>query len=152
MLRALLALVLVTTSASAFADSTQEKNRKVVLAFYELAFNKHQPKEAVAKYIGNKYIQHNPHVPNGTDAFTGYFEALFKKNPQAQVIFKHSLADKDLVALHLNFKLNNEDRGQAIIDLFRLENGKIIEHWDVIQDVPETTANGNTMFEGSNEK
>lgn len=139
-------------SLSAAAETVQDLNKKVVLDFYDLAFNKHKPTEAAKKYIGAKYIQHNPHVPNGAGAFYGYFEGHFKKNPESQAIIKRALADGDLVAIHVHSKESKDDLGRAVVDIFRLENGKIVEHFDVIQAVPAQTANGNTMFEGSKEK
>jgi len=123
-----------------------EKNKKLVRDFYEMAFNQHKPTEAAKKYIGDKYIQHNPHVPNGAAAFYGYFEGFFKEHPKSRVEIKRVLGDGDLVALHLNSKMDDKDRGKAIVDIFRVENGKIVEHWDVVQDVPEKAANENTMF------
>ncbi len=136
----------------ASGDNNVEANKKTVTDFYNLAFNNHKPTEAAKKYIGNKYIQHNPHVPNGAAAFYNYFEGHFKKNPQSKAIIHRVIGDGDLVALHLHSKENDADLGRAIVDIFRLENGKIVEHFDVIQDVPEKTANGNSMFEGSNNK
>ncbi|MEK2644912.1 nuclear transport factor 2 family protein [Bdellovibrio sp. BCCA] len=136
-------------SISAFAvgaTSNVEANKKLVRDFYEMAFNQHKPTEAAKKYIGSKYIQHNPYVPNGAEAFYSYFEKHFKENPKSHVEIKRVMGDGDLVALHLLSKQNDTDRGRAIVDIFRVENGKIVEHWDVIQDVPEKTANGNTMF------
>lgn len=152
---ALLAVTVLALSLGAFPllshaedeQTVEAKNKQVVLDFYDLAFNRHKPTEAAAKYIGDQYVQHNPDVPNGTEAFTGYFEGFFKENPQSHVVIAHVLADGDLVALHLNSKLNKADKGRAIVDIFRLKNGKIIEHWDVDQPVPATTANGNTMFD-----
>ncbi|KYG70656.1 hypothetical protein AZI85_01590 [Bdellovibrio bacteriovorus] len=142
-------------SVTAFAAKTQdaqkkeEANKKVVTEFYELAFNKHKPTEAAKKYIGDKYIQHNPHVPNGAAAFYNYFEGYFKENPKSHVKIYRAIADGDLVALHLHSKKDEKDLGRAIVDIFRVENGKIVEHFDVVQPVPAETANGNTMFEGS---
>ncbi|WP_413944392.1 ester cyclase [Bdellovibrio sp. HCB-162] len=136
-------------SMSAFAvgaASNVEANKKLVRDFYEMAFNQHKPTEAAKKYIGSKYIQHNPYVPNGAEAFYSYFEKHFKENPKSHVEIKRVIGDGDLVALHLLSKQNDTDRGRAIVDIFRVENGKIVEHWDVIQEVPEKTANGNTMF------
>jgi predicted SnoaL-like aldol condensation-catalyzing enzyme len=138
--------VALATAHPVFAGPIQEKNKKLVRDFYELAFNQHKPTEAAKKYIGDKYIQHNPNVPNGAEAFYTYFEAYFKQHPKSHVIFSHILADNDLVALHLNAKADEKDRGRAIVDIFRVENGKIVEHWDVVQDVPEKTVSGNSMF------
>ncbi len=145
-------LILSTlTSFSSYAGDLEVKNKKVVVDFYELAFNKHKPTEAAKKYIGNKYIQHNPFVPNGAPAFYNYFEQHFKENPESQALIKRVIAEGDLVVLHINSKQNKKDLGRAVIDIFRVEDGKIVEHWDVIQAVPEKTANGNTMFEGTKE-
>lgn len=131
---------------------TPAENKKIVVDFYELAFNKHKPTEAANLYIGDKYIQHNPRVPNGAEAFYTYFEDYFKKNPNARSVIHRTLAEGDLVALHVNSKASENDRGRAIVDIFRVENGKIVEHFDVVQEVPEKTANGNTMFDGTNSK
>lgn len=117
-----------------------------------MAFNHHQPTQSAKKYFGNKYIQHNPHVPNGALAFTKYFEEFFKQNSKAKVEMKRVLADGDLVAIHSHFKINSSDLGSAVVDIFRFEKGKIVEHWDVVQSVPEKMVNGNTMFDGMNEK
>ena len=128
------------------AETAAEQNKKLVRDFYELAFNQHKPTEAAKKYIGEKYIQHNPNVPNGAEAFYGYFEGFFKQHPKSHVDIKRILADGDLVALHLHSRIDENDRGRAIVDIFRIENGRIVEHWDVIQQVPEKAANTNTMF------
>lgn len=147
---AFLAILLLIAAHRTFGEepmkSTQEMNKKIVRDFYEMAFNQHKPTEAAKKYIGDKYIQHNPYVPNGAEAFYSYFERYFKENPKSHVVFAHVLADGDLVALHLNSKKDDQDLGRAIVDIFRVENGKIVEHWDVIQEVPSKTASGNTMF------
>ena len=124
----------------------QENNKKIVRDFYELAFNQHKPTEAAKRYIGGRYIQHNPHVPDGAEAFYSYFEGFFKEHPKSRVEIKRVLADGDLVVLHLHSITDEQDRGRAIVDVFRVEGGKIVEHWDVIQDVPEASANSNTMF------
>jgi predicted SnoaL-like aldol condensation-catalyzing enzyme len=142
----LMGLIVMSVAASAETLTVQEQNKKVVRDFYEMAFNQHKPTEAAKKYFGDKYIQHNPHVPNGAEAFTSYFETYFKQNPKSHVTFSHVLADGDLVALHLHSQQNEKDLGRAIVDIFRVENGKIVEHWDVVQSVPEKTVSGNSMF------
>lgn len=129
--------------------ATEEANARVVTAFYDLAFNQHKPTEAARLYIGDRYIQHNPMVPNGAEPFYSYFEGHFRENPQSRVTIHRVIADGDLVALHIHSQETPDDPGRAIVDIFRLENGKIIEHFDVIQAVPATTANGNTMFAGN---
>lgn len=128
------------------AETSTEANKRVVRDFYELAFNQHKPTEAAKKYIGEKYIQHNPYVPNGAEAFYGYFEGYFTEHPKSHVDIKRVLGDGDLVVLHLHSMIDEKDRGVAIVDIFRVEHGKIVEHWDVIQPIPEKAANNNTMF------
>lgn len=129
--------------------ATEEANASIVTAFYDLAFNQHKPTEAARLYIGDRYIQHNPMVPNGAEPFYSYFEGHFRENPQSRATIHRVIADGDLVALHIHSQETPDDPGRAIVDIFRLENGKIIEHFDVIQVVPTTTANGNTMFAGN---
>jgi predicted SnoaL-like aldol condensation-catalyzing enzyme len=111
-----------------------------------MAFNQHNPTEAAKRYIGDRYIQHNPYVPDGAAAFYGYFESFFAAHPQSRVEIKRVIAEGDLVVLHLHSRTDDQDRGRAIVDIFRIENGKIVEHWDVVQDVPAKSANSNTMF------
>ena len=123
-----------------------DQNKKFVHDFYDLAFNQHKPREAATLYIGDQYIQHNPFVPNGVAPFVEHFEGYFKEHPKSHVVFSHIVAEGDLVVLHLNSKADEKDRGRAIVDIFRVESGKIVEHWDVAQVVPEKTASGNTMF------
>lgn len=123
-----------------------DQNKKLVHNFYDLAFNQHKPREAASLYIGDQYIQHNPFVPNGVAPFVEYFEGYFRGHPKSHVVFSHIVAEGDLVVLHLNSKADEKDGGQAIVDIFRVKDGKIVEHWDVTQNVPEKTASGNTMF------
>ncbi|WP_292056539.1 MULTISPECIES: nuclear transport factor 2 family protein [unclassified Brevundimonas] len=135
-------------TSSASRTSTEAENARIVTTFYDLAFNQHQPTEAARLYIGDRYIQHNPAVPNGAAAFYGYFEGFFRDNPQSRATIHRVIVDGDLVALHVHSQETPDDPGRAIVDIFRVENGKIVEHFDVIQTVPATTANGNTMFSG----
>ena len=134
--------------ASASRTPTEAENARIVVAFYDLAFNQHRPTEAARLYIGDRYIQHNPLVPNGAEPFYAYFEGFFRDNPQSRATIHRVIADGDLVALHVHSQETPDDPGRAIVDIFRVENGKIVEHFDVIQAVPATTANGNTMFSG----
>lgn len=121
-------------------------NKKVVQDFYETAFVKHLPAEAMKNFVGSQYIQHNPHVKDGPEPFITYFTEFFKKNPKATTEIKRLVAEGNLVVVHAHSKANSKDRGYAAIDIFRLENGKIIEHWDAVQPVPVKSANTNTMF------
>lgn len=132
----------------AFAASDNlARNKENVVAFYELAFNQHKLEEAVAKYVAEPYIQHNPGVADGGKAFIDAFAPFLKEHPQSHANIKRVIAEDDLVVVHVHSQLTPEERGEAVIDIFRLdENGKIVEHWDVTQPVPEKTESGHSMF------
>jgi predicted SnoaL-like aldol condensation-catalyzing enzyme len=125
-----------------------EENKKLVIDFYELAFNQHQPLEAANKYLSEEYVQHNPHVASGRAAFIEAFKDEFKnpENRKSKNIFKRTIAEDDLVVLHSHKISKPGDIGVAGIDIFRVKNGKITEHWDVNQKIPEKSKNSNTMF------
>ena len=129
------------------ASAQAAANKKNAVDFYNQFFNQHDL-SAAERYISpTTYIQHNPHVPNGRDAFVKAFTGIFQQNPQRQSVIKAAIAEGDLVALHVFSTNNPQDRGSAIVDIFRFDaSGKIVEHWDVIQPVPEKTASGNGMF------
>jgi len=132
----------------AFAASDNlARNKENVIAFYELAFNQHKLDEAVEKYVAEPYIQHNPGVADGGKAFIDSFGPFLKQNPQSHADIKRVVAEGALVVVHVHSQNTPDERGEAVIDIFRLdENGKIVEHWDVAQPVPEKTVSGHAMF------
>ena len=144
MLRALLAAAAVMASMPAFAADI-EANKRIVVDFYDKALNQ-KDFEAAARHFGPRYIQHNPAVPDGPDGLKRLVEFLKEKFPNAKSEIKRVIAEGDLVMLHVHSVREPGQRGRAIVDIFRVENGKIVEHWDVVQDVPEKAANTNTMF------
>ena len=123
----------------------QEVNRQAVLAFYEKGLNQ-KDADAALQYVGSRYVQHNPTAADGPEGFRKFIAFLREKFPNSRSVIKRSFVEGDYVILHVNSVREPGTRGSAIVDIFKLENGKIVEHWDVVQPVPETAANSNTMF------
>ncbi|WXG39486.1 MAG: nuclear transport factor 2 family protein [Candidatus Freyarchaeum deiterrae] len=127
-------------------SSTSEKNKKIVSDFYNMALNQKKPEEAVSKYMGKVYRQHNPNAGDGPEAFINFVKGFVKQYPELHFDFKRLIAEGDLVVVHSHLKVNPADRGTAVMDIFRVDKGKVVEHWDVLQPIPEKSANKNTMF------
>jgi predicted SnoaL-like aldol condensation-catalyzing enzyme len=138
-------LLALVTPAAAGNTAQEEANRKTVLEFYDKALNQ-KDFEGAAKHFGPRYIQHNPSAADGIEGFKKFIEFRREKFPNAKSDIKRALVDGDMVVLHVHSIREPGERGVAIVDIFRLENGKIVEHWDVVQPIPEKAANDNTMF------
>lgn len=122
-----------------------EQNKQNAIAFYKTAYEGN-PRKAVEMYVGGEYIQHNPAVGNGPDAFIDYFERMAHEYADKSITFVRAIAEGDLVALHTHQVWPGNDQ-YVTMDFFRFdENGKIVEHWDALQQIPLSSANGNTMY------
>ena len=139
---------LAATAAGAIparADEVREANKRTVMAFYDAALTQLNIDEAAA-YFGPHFIQHNPRSKDGIEGFRSLLRDVKKQFPGLRSDVKRVFADGDFVILHVHVKLQPEELGLAIVEIFRLEQGKIVEHWDVRQPVPGTAANTNGMF------
>lgn len=138
-------LLSACTTAPTPAPSQAEANRQIVLQFYEAGLNR-KDADAALQYVGNRYVQHNPNAADGPEGFRQFIAFLRDKYPDSHSQIVTSFVDGDYVILHVHAVREPGTRGNAIIDIFKLENGKIVEHWDVTQAIPEKTASGNPMF------
>jgi predicted SnoaL-like aldol condensation-catalyzing enzyme len=138
-------LTLMTCNIYAANTHQQEVNKKIVIDFYNKALNQ-KDFNAASKYLGTNYTQHNPAAADGPDGLKNFIQFLRDKYPQAHSEIKKVFTNGDYVILQVHSIWEPGTRGYAIFDLFKLKNGKIVEHWDTVQDVPEKSANSNTMF------
>jgi predicted SnoaL-like aldol condensation-catalyzing enzyme len=128
------------------AQADPAANKKLVLAAMTMLFQQHKVDQAIDTYFDKNYIQHNPLAATGAEAVRTFFKQFYAGNPSANIEIAHVLADGDLVAVHYRSRFKPEERGFAVVDIFRVANGKIAEHWDVLQAIPEKSANSNGMF------
>lgn len=126
--------------------STPEANKANAIAFYDLMFNQCKPRAAIEAYVGDVYVQHNPHVGDGKEAFISYFEEMAVGYPGKEVRFIRAIAEGDLVVLHCHQLWPGSD-DYAGMDIFRFDqNGKVVEHWDVLQVISGESKNDNGLF------
>lgn len=140
--------MLAATPAAAAAEKTECKltPKEVVTRFMTQFYVEKNVRQAFETWVDPGYIQHNPMAATGRDAAIAFLEPFMAGNPAAQYSIKRIIADGDLVAVHSHGKFSPEDRGMAVVDILRVEGCKVMEHWDVVQPVPETSANQNGMF------
>ena len=147
---ALAASLLATTPHVAIAQGTHHachlSNRQIVTRFIDLFYTQGRVREAFMTYVAPGYIQHNPIARDGRDAAIAALEPFFASQPGAIREVQRIIVDGNFAAVHVRLRQNPQDRGFAVVDILRLENGMIVEHWDVIQAVPEHSANAHPMF------
>ena len=143
--RIFLAVLILMASGCAGNPAQLEQNKRTVLDFYDKGLNQ-KDFEAASRHFGDRYVQHNPNAADGPAGFKGFVQFLKDKFPQSRSEVKRTFAEGDYVIVHVHAVREPGTRGSAIIDIFRLENGKIVEHWDVVQPIPEKAANTNGMF------
>ena len=144
MRRLLLALLLAPMPA--FAEPCALTPRETVIRFLDLFYTQHKVRKAFMTYVDPGYIQHNPFAASGRDAAIAFLEPFAAAHPDQSAEIRRIIADGDIVAAHVHVKWTKGERGAAVVDIFRVKDCKVVEHWDVFQPVPETSANANTMF------
>jgi predicted SnoaL-like aldol condensation-catalyzing enzyme len=131
----------MTSSAQSPSDP-----KSVVLGFFTTAFIERDPLTAADRYLGTTYTQHNPGIPDGPEVFRQFIPQWLSTVPELSFDIRRVITEGDLVVLHYHMKNSPDDLGTAIVDIFRVEDGRVVEHWDVLQPVPAEAANSNTMF------
>lgn len=122
-----------------------EANKRIATEFYDAAINR-KDFSVASQYLGSSYRQHNPTAADGAEGLRAFIDFLKARYPNQRGEIKRVIAEGDLVVLHVHSTRGDDTPGRAIVDIFRVENGKIVEHWDVIQDIPAQPANSNGMF------
>ncbi len=123
-----------------------EENKKIAIAFYDKLINEFDAAGAFAQYGGDTYIQHTPVIEDGPEGVIRFIFWLRSTYPESHMEIKRAFSDGDMVILHCHWVRSPGDRGDAVVDFFRVKDGKVVEHWDVIQPIPATAVNTNTMF------
>jgi predicted SnoaL-like aldol condensation-catalyzing enzyme len=141
---AVAAAALVTLAAAA-QPSQLENNKRIATEFYDAAINR-KDFAAASQYLGSSYRQHNPTAADGAEGLRAFIDFLKTRFPNQRGEIKRVIAEGDLVVLHVHSTRGDDTPGRAIVDIFRVENGKVVEHWDVIQDIPAQAVNTNGMF------
>ena len=142
----LAALAACLAAAPATAHISKNAKAQKAIAFLDMVFNQKKVKEGFDKYVGDKYIQHNPIAADGKEAAVEVLGKALKALPGWTYEIKHAYVDGDYAIIHSHVRMKADDRGMAVVDIFRFEKGKVVEHWDVVQPIPEKSANGNGMF------
>ena len=147
-MRILLSLMvsLALTVANAEAASCRLKPKQVVTRFMTRFYVDKKVREAFETWVDPGYVQHNPMAATGREAAIGFLEPFFAQHPDIHYSIARVIADGNLVAVHSHGKFAADDRGVAVVDILRVEGCKVMEHWDVVQPVPEKSANSNGMF------
>ena len=142
----LVCVALCLVAAPAGAHISKNSKATKAIAFLDMVFNQKKVKEGFDTYVGDKYIQHNPIAADGKEAAVEVLGKALQALPGWSYEVKHAYVDGDYAIIHSHVRMKADDRGMAVVDIFRFENGKVVEHWDVVQPIPEKSANGNTMF------
>lgn len=138
-------MFMAAAPAVAHTSAEEKANKALVLRFYDAVVNA-KDVTAAESMLGPKYIQHNPSAADGVEGLRGFIAFLRSNAPNSRSEVKRAFVDGDHVILHVRSQRKPEDKPRAIMEIFRVERGKVVEHWDVIQDIPEKAANNNTMF------
>jgi predicted SnoaL-like aldol condensation-catalyzing enzyme len=125
---------------------TEQELAAAARGFLNTAFNLGEPETAASEHVGDMFVQHNPQVADGAEAFIKFVHSMRSQFPDLQLETKRAIAQGDMVVTHSHMTLTPGEPGLALADFFRFEGGKVVEHWDVIQNIPDTSANSNGMF------